>query len=181
MPATTGEPIRPVTASRVQAQRRAITGVLLPQGVTRSPGAHRVAAALHTIVREVHRAVATALIVVRAVPVAVAALTVVRVAPAAVHTARLAEAVVLRVAAAVRTARLAEAVVLRVAAVADPRVVALQVHQDQVQVQDVKLSLTAGIRSSILALYNSNRYCYEKDFIYSPDIHMFFSFCGSTK
>ena len=147
--AATGELIRPVTVSHVQVQHRAITGVPLPPGVTRSPVEHLAAAVALTVVRAVHRAAVVALTVVRAAPAAVAVLTVVRAAPAAVavrtavpvvHRAAAVEAILL--AAAVADPRAAAVADPRAAAAADPRAAALQVHH---QVQDVKLSLTAGI------------------------------------
>ena len=149
--ATTEELIRPVTASLVQVQHRAITGVPLQPGVTPSPVAHRAAAVALTVVRAVHQVEAAALTPDRVAPAAAAALTVARAAPAAVAAPTVVRAA--PAAAAVHTVRQAAAVVLQVAAVADPRAAALQVHH-QGQVQDVKLSLTAGIHPMIPAYLN---------------------------
>ena len=90
-----GVPIHPVTASRGQAQRQAITGVLLPPGAILSPGVHpsssstynpfeqRPAAAAALTAGQAVPAAAAAPTAVRAVPAAAAAPTVVQAAPAA--------------------------------------------------------------------------------------------------
>ena len=150
VPAATGVPIHRATASHVQVQLQAITGVQLPAGHTRNQEAVlQVAAVVPTIVQAVHRAAAVALTVVQAVPAEVAALTVVRAAPA----------VVLRQAEAVLSVPGVEAAALIAleAAAAVPRVVAAAVPQVAAHhpVQDVKLSFIAGIYSMILVFFTS--------------------------
>ena len=100
----------------------------------------------------VPRAVAVALTVVRAAPAAA-------VAPAEVvaHTVPVAAAAVHLV---------------QVAAAAAPQAAARAGLPDH-PAQDAKMSITAGILLRSWLFHFSNKYSYEKDFIYSPFTHMF--------